>query len=111
MLLLHNPCIIMVGATGFEPATPITPRWCATELRYAPTTRSQINLPILPETVKINKRSAKIFWIAAQNHAAMTIAIPIVTPAALHTSYFTLHTSTYQNSENFRIADPHQKCE
>ena len=45
------------------------------------------------------------------NPAAMTIAIPIVTPAALHTSYFLLHTSIYQNSKNSQIADPHQKCE
>ena len=27
----------MVGLTGFEPATPTTPRWCATKLRYSPT--------------------------------------------------------------------------
>ena len=27
---------LMVGATGFEPATPSTPCWCATKLRYAP---------------------------------------------------------------------------
>ena len=26
----------MVGATGFEPATPCTPYRCATKLRYAP---------------------------------------------------------------------------
>ena len=26
----------MVGLTGFEPATPTTPRWCATKLRYSP---------------------------------------------------------------------------
>ena len=26
----------MVGATGFEPATPTPPVWCATKLRYAP---------------------------------------------------------------------------
>ena len=28
---------LMVGATGFEPATTSTPRRCATGLRYAPT--------------------------------------------------------------------------
>jgi hypothetical protein len=27
----------MVGPTGFEPATPTTPRWCATRLRHGPT--------------------------------------------------------------------------
>ena len=27
----------MVGATGFEPATPSPPCWCATGLRHAPT--------------------------------------------------------------------------
>lgn len=26
-----------VGAKGFEPSTPTTPKWCATKLRYAPT--------------------------------------------------------------------------
>ena len=26
----------MVGTTGFEPATPTTPRWYATKLRYVP---------------------------------------------------------------------------
>ena len=30
----------MVGATGFEPATPTPPVWCATGLRYAPTERA-----------------------------------------------------------------------
>ncbi len=29
--------IILVGATGFEPATTRTPSECATGLRYAPT--------------------------------------------------------------------------
>ena len=26
----------MVGTTGFEPATPTPPVWCATKLRYVP---------------------------------------------------------------------------
>jgi hypothetical protein len=25
-----------IGAAGFEPTTPTTPKWCATKLRYAP---------------------------------------------------------------------------
>ena len=29
----------MVGATGFEPATPCSQGKCATKLRYAPTAR------------------------------------------------------------------------
>lgn len=29
----------LVGATGFEPATPTPPVWCATRLRYAPSER------------------------------------------------------------------------
>jgi hypothetical protein len=33
-------CKKMVGATGFEPATPTPPVWCATRLRYAPTERA-----------------------------------------------------------------------
>ncbi len=28
---------VKVGAAGFEPTTPTTPKWCATKLRYAPT--------------------------------------------------------------------------
>ena len=28
--------VLMVGATGFEPATPWSQTMCATELRYAP---------------------------------------------------------------------------
>ncbi len=27
-----------IGAAGFEPTTPTTPKWCATKLRYAPST-------------------------------------------------------------------------
>ena len=33
-------CGKMVGTTGFEPATPTTPRWCATKLRYVPLKQS-----------------------------------------------------------------------
>ena len=29
--------VLMVGVTGFEPATPRPPSWCATGLRYTPT--------------------------------------------------------------------------
>ena len=29
-------CLLMVGATGFEPATPCSRSKCATRLRYAP---------------------------------------------------------------------------
>ena len=32
-----------IGATGFEPATPTTPKWCATKLRYAPAEGSYHN--------------------------------------------------------------------
>jgi len=28
-----------IGAAGFEPTTPTTPKWCATKLRYAPAQR------------------------------------------------------------------------
>ena len=28
-----------IGAAGFEPTTPTTPKWCATKLRYAPVPR------------------------------------------------------------------------
>ncbi len=28
--------LIEIGAAGFEPTTPTTPKWCATKLRYAP---------------------------------------------------------------------------
>ena len=29
-----------IGAAGFEPTTPTTPKWCATKLRYAPARRN-----------------------------------------------------------------------
>ena len=29
-------CLLLVGATGFEPATPCSRSKCATRLRYAP---------------------------------------------------------------------------
>ena len=32
----HLTIVMMVGATGFEPATPWSQTMCATELRYAP---------------------------------------------------------------------------
>ena len=31
-----RPILFKIGTTGFEPATPTTPRWCATKLRYVP---------------------------------------------------------------------------
>ena len=34
--------ILLVGATGFEPATPCAQGRCATRLRYAPTLNSLI---------------------------------------------------------------------
>ena len=33
----------MVGATGFEPATPCSQSRCATKLRYAPTAKEEKN--------------------------------------------------------------------
>ncbi len=35
-----NLCFV-IGAAGFEPTTPTTPKWCATKLRYAPDTSTQ----------------------------------------------------------------------
>ena len=32
----------MVGATGFEPATPCSQSRCATKLRYAPTEKEKL---------------------------------------------------------------------
>ena len=34
-----KPLVLLVGAAGFELATPCTPCKCATRLRYAPTGR------------------------------------------------------------------------
>ena len=34
--VLESFCVILVGATGFEPATPWSQTRCATKLRYAP---------------------------------------------------------------------------
>jgi hypothetical protein len=33
-----------IGAAGFEPTTPTTPKWCATKLRYAPVAAGQCKL-------------------------------------------------------------------
>jgi hypothetical protein len=35
-LELEFQALIEIGAAGFEPTTPTTPKWCATKLRYAP---------------------------------------------------------------------------
>jgi hypothetical protein len=32
----HSRRMFAIGAAGFEPTTPTTPKWCATKLRYAP---------------------------------------------------------------------------
>src|SRR5690606_13480693 len=40
----------LVGATGFEPATPTPPVWCATRLRYAPNTLLGAGVGILTRT-------------------------------------------------------------
>ena len=34
--VLESFCVILVGATGFEPATPWSQTRCATKLRHAP---------------------------------------------------------------------------
>ena len=34
-----GPCLLLVGVTGLEPATPCTPCRCATKLRHTPTYR------------------------------------------------------------------------
>ena len=34
--VLESVCVILVGATGFEPATPWSQTRCATKLRHAP---------------------------------------------------------------------------
>ena len=33
---LQRRLFYWIGAAGFEPTTPTTPKWCATKLRYAP---------------------------------------------------------------------------
>src|ERR1700745_182028 len=38
--------VILVGATGFEPATPCAQGRCATRLRYAPTLKNLIVPPV-----------------------------------------------------------------
>ena len=37
-----HPHVVVVGAAGFEPATPWSQARCATKLRYAPPTKSII---------------------------------------------------------------------
>ena len=34
--VLESFCVVLVGATGFEPATPWSQTRCATKLRHAP---------------------------------------------------------------------------
>lgn len=36
--------ITEIGAAGFEPTTPTTPKWCATKLRYAPIKLARFNV-------------------------------------------------------------------
>ncbi len=41
----HRPCAL-VGLTGFEPATPTPPVWCAAKLRHSPPPRKKaVGLP------------------------------------------------------------------
>ena len=47
---------VLVGAAGFELATPCTPCKCATRLRYAPN-----RLGILPDFLEKSKRVAPSF--------------------------------------------------
>lgn len=47
----------MVGAAGFEPTTPTTPKWCATKLRYAPNTDK---IPFYNDIEKISNPPLKI---------------------------------------------------
>src|SRR5437764_2949912 len=42
------PLILLVGATGFEPATPCAQGRCATRLRYAPTLTGPLILGHFP---------------------------------------------------------------
>src|ERR1700682_10632 len=63
---IHSPCGSgssgLVGETGFEPATPSPPDWCATELRHSPPG-----------------------WILAEHHhSAAAQAFTFATPGALH---------------------------
>src|SRR5688572_12229953 len=46
--------VILVGATGFEPATPCAQGRCATRLRYAPTMESPWILPSFPRPLRTN---------------------------------------------------------
>ena len=39
ILVLHNLLILLVGTTGFEPATPASRTRCSTRLSHVPTTK------------------------------------------------------------------------
>lgn len=47
---LSYGCILLVGAAGFEPATPCSQSRCATRLRYAPAD-SQVSIHSTPLVV------------------------------------------------------------
>ena len=48
-----------IGAAGFEPTTPTTPKWCATKLRYAPSGGSYHSAfpPLLKRADRLSRRS------------------------------------------------------
>lgn len=62
---------LMVGAAGFELATPCTPCKCATRLRYAPTSRMRI----LHESFSIFKPSLSIPISHSTNNTYLLVFI------------------------------------
>ena len=58
----HREGFKYIGAAGFEPTTPTTPKWYATKLRYAPF--SQVNIITLFCT---NRAKTSFLMVRGQN--------------------------------------------
>ena len=72
-LFARNPLIVlMVGAAGFELATPCTPCKCATRLRYAPTRLAIIadpkGFPLRSERIVVKRRDTGL-WLGMSGRA------------------------------------------
>ena len=48
----HRGGLNYIGAAGFEPTTPTTPKWYATKLRYAPNQALLLVMPIFIQQLK-----------------------------------------------------------
>ncbi len=78
----------MVGAAGFEPATPTPPVWCATGLRYAPTGEPS-GKPQGRQGYSIPRRKEKGFFALRQPGIFINRLKTILTPCQSSRSWDT----------------------